>query len=36
MSTLHHFLIHDNDSATDFVFQDLPRKTACGYIFHAV
>ncbi len=30
---MHHFLIHDDDSSTDFVLSEIPRKFACGYNF---
>lgn len=33
MQKLHHFLIHDHDSETNFMLSELPVKFACGYSF---
>lgn len=30
---MHHFLIHDDDSETNFTLSNLPVSVACGYHF---
>lgn len=33
MRNTHHFVIHDDDSDTNFILSELPVKRACGYNF---